>query len=161
MEYKIRSAEEKDIHSIYAQVYDLAKHQDMLHRLEYTEDSLKEFLFNNDSAPVVIVTEVEGIVIGFAIYSFININRIYNPSNALYIWELYVLPKYRNKKIGFGLFKELASIAHNNGCQRVEWWVVEGNDIAVDFYNKIGATELKEISIYRMAGSNLTNLLSS
>jgi ribosomal protein S18 acetylase RimI-like enzyme len=151
MEFKIRPLEITDIETIFHQIIDLATHQHIESRVVVTKESLQTLLFNNEvNAPKGIVAYNNSGILGFAVYSIINTNRIFNPTEGIYIEELYVKPEYRGKKIGLALFKQIAEISKLSGCKRLEWWVTKDNISAIEFYNKLGANLLEGILIYRL-----------
>lgn len=70
---------------------------------------------------------------------------------TLYLEDLFVLPEYRSRKAGYALFAEVFSEARRRGCGRMEWTVLEWNQLAIDFYRKLGAQHMKEWHLYRIA----------
>lgn len=78
---------------------------------------------------------------------------------TLYLEDLFVLPEFRNHKIGYMLFKEMVSEAHRRGCGRMEWMVLDWNQLAIDFYKRLGATYMREWNLYRLIRTDMENLL--
>jgi GNAT superfamily N-acetyltransferase len=70
---------------------------------------------------------------------------------TMYLEDLFVLPEYRSRKAGYALFGEVLSEARRRGCGRMEWTVLDWNQLAIDFYRKLGGRHLKEWHLYRIA----------
>ena len=80
---------------------------------------------------------------------------------TLYLEDLFVLPEYRSRKVGYALFTAMVGEAHRRGCGRMEWSVLDWNQLALDFYNRLGATHMKEWRVYRLVRSDMEKILSS
>ncbi len=78
---------------------------------------------------------------------------------TLYLEDLFVLPDYRNKKVGYALFTAMVDEAHRRGCGRMEWTVLDWNQLAIDFYNRLGATHMKEWQLYRLLRGDMEKIL--
>jgi GNAT superfamily N-acetyltransferase len=79
---------------------------------------------------------------------------------TLYLEDLFVLPEYRSRKVGYALFRAMVAEAYHRGCGRMEWMVLDWNRLAIDFYNRLGATHMKEWQLYRLLRADMENLLS-
>lgn len=79
---------------------------------------------------------------------------------TLYLEDLFVLPEYRSKGIGYTLFTALVREAHQRGCGRMEWAVLDWNRLAIDFYKNLGAKHMKEWQLYRLVRSDMEGILS-
>ena len=77
---------------------------------------------------------------------------------TLYLEDLFVLPDYRERGIGYALFRRIATEAYRRGCGRMEWAVLDWNQSAIEFYHKMGATYLKEWNIYRLTSIALEEI---
>jgi len=77
---------------------------------------------------------------------------------TLYLEDLFVLPEYRGQGIGLALLKELAAIALQSDCGRMEWSVLDWNTDAIGFYRKIGAVPMDEWTVYRLNTNGLQTL---
>jgi GNAT superfamily N-acetyltransferase len=85
---------------------------------------------------------------GFALY-FYNFST-WEAKPGIYLEDLFVLPEFRKYGIGRGLLKHLAELALEQDCTRLVWQVLDWNTLAIDFYERIGATHQKEWFTYRM-----------
>lgn len=80
---------------------------------------------------------------------------------TLYLEDIFVLPEYRGRKLGYLLFRHLAGEALRRGCGRMEWTVLDWNSPAIEFYRRLGATHMREWQLFRMVRTDLESLLSS
>ena len=150
-----RKAEETDCGLILRFIRALADYEKMLDEVVATEDLLRDWLFRKRSAEVLFACE-DGKEVGFALF-FHNFSTFVGRA-GLYLEDLYVLPEYRGNGYGKALLKQLASIAVERGCGRMEWVCLDWNRPSIDFYRSLGAQAMDEWTIYRLAGESLTNL---
>lgn len=150
-----RKAEETDCGLILRFIRALAAYEKMLDEVVATEDLLRDWLFRKHSAEVLFACE-DGKEVGFALF-FHNFSTFVGRA-GLYLEDLYVLPEYRGNGYGKALLKQLASIAVERGCGRMEWVCLDWNRPSIDFYRSLGAQAMDEWTIYRLAGESLTNL---
>lgn len=150
-----RKAEETDCGLILRFIRALADYEKMLDEVVATEDLLRDWLFRKHSAEVLFACE-DGKEVGFALF-FHNFSTFVGRA-GLYLEDLYVLPEYRGNGYGKALLKQLASIAAERGCGRMEWVCLDWNRPSIDFYRSLGAQAMDEWTIYRLAGESLTNL---
>ena len=98
----------------------------------------------------------EGKEVGFALF-FHNFSTFLGRA-GLYLEDLYVLPAYRGRGYGKALLKQLAAIAVERGCGRLEWWCLDWNQSSIDFYRAMGAQPMSDWTVYRLAGDTLHRL---
>ncbi len=77
---------------------------------------------------------------------------------TLYLEDLFVLPSARKQKVGFGLFRFLIALAVERGYGRMEWQVLNWNQLAIDFYERLGATRQQDWLPYRLTEAQLHDL---
>ncbi len=80
---------------------------------------------------------------------------------TLYLEDLFVLPEFRKQKVGHALFTAMVKEAHRRGCGRMEWMVLDWNQLAIDFYKGFGATHMKEWNLYRLVRSDMELMIGS
>lgn len=80
---------------------------------------------------------------------------------TLYLEDLFVLPEYRKQKIGCALFSAMVKEAHRRGCGRMEWAVLDWNQLAIDFYKRFGATHLNQWHTYRLTQREIERIGAS
>ena len=152
---EFRYAEEKDVPLILQFIKELADYEKMLDEVVATEALLKEWIFEKKKAEVIFAME-DGCEVGFALF-FHNFSTFLGRA-GIYLEDLYVKPEFRGKGYGKGLLKELARIAVERGCGRLEWWCLDSNHPSIDFYRSIGAVPMDEWTVYRITGDTLKNL---
>ena len=150
-----RLAEPEDAAQILQFIRDLADYEKMLDQVEATEELLKEWIFEKKKAEVIFVLE-DGKEAGFALF-FHNFSTFLGRA-GIYLEDLYVCPEYRKKGYGKALIRELARIAKERGCGRLEWWCLDWNQPSIDFYLAMGAEPMKDWTVYRVAGEALEKL---
>ena len=93
---------------------------------------------------------------GFALF-FHNFSTFLGRA-GLYLEDLYVRPEHRGKGYGKALFRQLAAIAEERGCGRLEWWCLDWNTPSIGFYKSLGAEAMEDWTVYRLAGQALRRL---
>lgn len=144
----IRKAEVSDIPAIIQMINELAEFEKLLHLVKTTEFDLKKVLFSENKFVEVLLAEYEGKIAGQALF-FKNFSTFIGKP-GIYLEDLYVKPEFRSKGIGKALLKKIIGLAKEREYGRVEWCVIDWNKPAIDFYNSIGAKELKEWNIFRL-----------
>ncbi|MBM3795603.1 MAG: GNAT family N-acetyltransferase [Acidobacteria bacterium] len=76
----------------------------------------------------------------------------------IYLQDLFVKPELRGHGIGKALLAQLAHIAEERGCGRIEWSVLNWNEPAIAFYKSLGATPQNEWTVFRLPGDAITRL---
>ena len=150
-----RTAERKDVALILEFISELADYEKMLDEVVATPELLEKWIFDERKAEVVFAVE-EGREGGFALF-FHNFSTFLGRA-GIYLEDLYVRPEFRGKGYGKALVRELARIAVERGCGRLEWWCLDWNKPSIDFYLSLGAEPMKDWTVYRIAGQALTDL---
>ncbi len=103
-----------------------------------------------------LLAEVDGVVVGFALY-FYNYST-WRGRPGLYLEDLFVEPARRGRGLGRRLLARLAAIAVDRGCARMEWMVLDWNAPAIAVYEAIGARPVAGWTTYRLTGAALERL---
>jgi GNAT superfamily N-acetyltransferase len=77
---------------------------------------------------------------------------------TLYLEDIFVLPEHRGRKAGLALFLHCARIARERGCGRMDWTVLHWNELAIEFYRRLGAAHLHEWQLYRLTRAQIEAL---
>lgn len=149
----IRKATEKDIPIIKSFIEGLAEYEKMEDECHVSENRLEQYLFGDEVYAHVLIAEYNGIPAGFSLYFFNFSTFLVKP--GLYLEDLFVLPDFRGKGIGSALLKQLAVIAREKKCGRMEWAVLDWNKPAMDIYDNMGAKPQGEWITYRLTGKAL------
>ena len=153
---EIKKAEASDTPLILEFIQSLAEYERLLDSCVATEEKLRATLFSANPAAEVIIARVDGNPMGFALF-FHNYST-FLAQRGIYLEDLFVKPEARGKGVGFALLSALARIAAERGCGRLEWAVLDWNQLAIDFYKRIGAVPLHDWTVFRMTGESLTSL---
>ena len=154
-ELTFRYAERNDVGKILYFIRELALYEKMLDDVIATEDILEEWIFEKKKAEVIFACE-DGKEVGFALF-FHNFSTFLGRA-GIYLEDLFVIPEYRGKGYGKALLKQLAHIAVERGCGRLEWSCLDWNKPSIDFYLSMGAVPMNEWTVYRVTGETLKNM---
>ena len=149
---EIRVATKDDVALILRFIQELADYENMSDQVVADEALLREWIFEKKKAEVLFAVE-DGKEVGFALF-FHNFSTFLGRA-GIYLEDLYVSPEYRGRGHGKGLLRELARIAVERGCGRLEWSCLDWNQPSIDFYLSLGAERMDEWTVYRMAGERL------
>lgn len=154
--FAIRRADQDDVPLILSFIRELAEYEKLLDEVVATEETLKESLFGERPVAEVVIGEWEEEPVAFALF-FHNFSTFLGRP-GLYLEDLFVKPEMRGKGIGKLLLSYLADLARERNCGRLEWWVLDWNEAAIEFYCSIGAVAMNEWTVYRVTGGALERL---
>lgn len=152
---EIRFAERKDVGEILNFIRLLADYEGMLSEVVAEEKTLEYWLFDQKKAEVIFAAE-DGEKVGFALF-FHNFSTFLGRA-GIYLEDLFVKPEYRGRGYGKALLRELACIAVERGCGRLEWWCLDWNQPSIGFYKAMGAVPMDDWTVYRITGDTLAKL---
>ena len=121
-----------------------------------TESDLESTLFGTRPAAEVLIAYLRGEPAGFALF-FHNYST-WLGKKGLFLEDLFVRPPARKHGVGYALFRELARIAVERDCGRMDWSVLDWNELAISFYRRIGARSMDEWMTFRLTGPSLRKL---
>jgi len=156
MSLTIRNADERDTSLILSFIQELAEYERLAHEVDATEADLATALFGSNPRVFADIAEWEGRPAGFALW-FYNFST-FRGRHGIYLEDLFVRPEFRSKGIGRALLKHLARRCLAEGLPRLEWWVLDWNDPALNFYRSIGALPMDEWTVQRVTGAALAKL---
>ena len=149
----IRPADEADLQAIVHLIEGLAEYEQLTHLLAVTPEKLRPHLFGDKPVAEALLAERDGRAIGFALF-FTNFST-FLAQPGLYLEDLFVEPEHRGVGAGKALLTRLAQEAVTRGCGRFEWSVLDWNESAIGFYERMGATVMPEWRICRVTGDAL------
>jgi GNAT superfamily N-acetyltransferase len=149
----IRPAKPADTTTICQLIRDLAEYERLAHLVVLTEDRLRDHLFGPRPYAEVLLAEEDGEVVGFALF-FHNYSTFLGQP-GFYLEDLFVKPPHRGKGHGKALLCELARLAVERGCGRLDWSVLDWNEPSIAFYRSLGAEPKNEWTVYRLTGEAL------
>ena len=156
MEHSYRFAVREDVPLILTMIRELADYEGLLPEVVATEAVLEEWLFDRRGAEVLFALAPDGAEVGFALF-FHNFSTFLG-RGGVYLEDLYVRPEHRGRGYGKGLIRQLARIAKERGCGRLEWWCLDSNTPSIDFYLSLGAEPMRDWTVYRLTGETLARL---
>jgi GNAT superfamily N-acetyltransferase len=156
MNLVIRPGEKADVPVIARLIRELARFEKLEHEVTMTEELLSVNLFGPHRYAETLIAEDAGNPIGFALFFHTFSTFLGKP--GLYLEDLFVIPEQRSHGVGRALLRQLARIALERGCGRLEWAVLNWNRDAIKFYERLGARPNSEWTVYRLAGEALTSL---
>lgn len=152
----IRNATKEDTTILLHFIKALAEYEKLLHEVVADENTIGKWLFCDAPKAYAIIVEWDGRPIGFALY-FYNFSTFLGKA-GIYIEDVFIEPEYRGKGAGKAVFQYMARKAVAEGCGRLEWWVLDWNQPAIDFYTSIGARPMDEWTVQRVDGDALIKL---
>jgi GNAT superfamily N-acetyltransferase len=176
---KIRPAVPADIPIIAELIRALADYERLAHEVALNEDALHAHLFGAHPYAEVLLAEDEEArapadkgarapspatrassassrVVGFALFFHTYSTFLGKP--GIWLEDLFVRPEHRGRGYGRALLAELAQIAVERGCARLEWSVLDWNESSINFYRALGAAPMDEWTTYRLTGDALDDL---
>ena len=156
MALSIRPAEPADVPVVAGLIRQLARFEKLEHEVVLTEELLKAGLFGARPYAEAVLAEEDGQAIGFALFYHNFSTFLARP--GMYLEDLFLLPDHRGRGVGRALLAHLARSAVERGCGRLEWAVLNWNQEAVRFYERLGARPNSEWTVYRLTGEALRAL---
>ena len=152
----IRTANPSDLPLIAALIRELAEYEHLAHEVRFDEAALGGYLFGPRPMAEVLIAELDGLAVGFALF-FHNFST-FEGRPGIYLEDLYVRPEARRHGLGRALLAHLAALAVERGCARLEWWVLNWNAPSIAFYKTLGARPMDEWTVMRVDGEALSKL---
>jgi GNAT superfamily N-acetyltransferase len=145
-----------DVPEILRMIRALSVYEKLEHQVVATEAGLRESLFGARPVAEVVFARVDGANVGFALF-FHNYSTFLG-QKGLYLEDLFVAPEHRGRGYGEQLLAHLAARARERGCGRLEWCVLDWNEPAIGFYQKLGAVPMSDWTVFRLTGEPLDQL---
>jgi GNAT superfamily N-acetyltransferase len=123
-----------------------------------TEESLRDALFGEAPAAHLLLAFVDGAPIAYATYFFTFATMV--GKRGLWLDDLFVTPAIRGEGVGKAVMAHLGDVAIRRQCSRLEWMVLDWNEAAIAFYERLGATLLPDWRICRPEEAQLPGLAS-
>lgn len=155
--FHIRRATASDAETILGFIRELAIYEREPDAVETSVEVLRDQL-NSESPPFECLLAVsdespEPEALGFALF-FANYST-WRGAPGIHLEDLFVPERHRKQGIGGALLRAIAALAVERGCARMEWAVLDWNQLAIDFYENIGAVALGEWTTMRLTGAAL------
>jgi ribosomal protein S18 acetylase RimI-like enzyme len=137
MGISIRSIELKDLPTLVELLREFAEFEDLIDYHQVTEERLFAAMFDSNAVVEGLMVLDGDLPVGYALYypSFSS----FRGQRGLYLEDIYINEKYRGHGIGERLVRKVAGIAAARGCERLDFLVLEWNERAIKFYERLGA----------------------
>ncbi|MDZ4874333.1 MAG: hypothetical protein CLLPBCKN_003729 [Chroococcidiopsis cubana SAG 39.79] len=156
LNFEMRFAEPDDVPLVLQFIKELAEYEQLSHEVVATEAILRESLFGDRKGAEVILGYYQKQPVSFALF-FHNFSTFLGRA-GIYLEDLYVKPEMRGRGIGRVMLSYLAYLAQERNCGRLEWWVLDWNETAINFYQKLGAVPMNEWTVFRVTDRSLIDL---
>jgi GNAT superfamily N-acetyltransferase len=155
----IRLAKPEDATAFLRLINALADYEKLTRPDAAAQERLVRDGFGENPRFTALLAESGGMAVGYAIFFETYSSFLALPT--LFLEDIFVLSEYRSQKAGYLLFLECVKEAHQRGCGRMEWMVLDWNQLAINFYDRLGACRLKEWLPYRLVREEMESLLKS
>ncbi len=154
-ELTIRPALDTDVETIFELIVELATYEKLADQVSGSAEILRRELFEARTAEA-LIAEIEGEAAGYALIcgSF----STFECRAGIWIEDIYVRPQSRKGGVGRALFARIAALAIERDWPRIEWAALDWNDLALDFYDGLGAERLDQWRMLRLDGDALERL---
>ena len=156
---RVRPAKPRDVPAIASLIRGLAKYERLIRGCRTDLRRLRRHGFGSHRYFQSLLVTRTGRPIGFAVYYFTYSTFTCRP--VLFIEDLFVLPEERGAGAGVALMKALARVAVRKGCRQMEWIVLDWNEPAIRFYQRLGARLDRSWALTRLTGPSLRRLATS
>ncbi len=157
--FEIRPARVEDVPVILGLIRELATYERAPDEVTATEEQLVDVLFGEKPVPEVLLAFEGRSPVGFAVFFHNFSTWLGRP--GLYLEDLFVKPDKRGKGYGRALLVDLAKVARDRGCGRMEWAVLDWNEAAIKFYRSLGAKPMEEWTVFRLTRDGIAKLAQS
>ena len=150
---RLRAATAGDVEQIHAMIVELATYEHSADQVTGTVEQLARSLFGPHPSAEAMIAEIGEATAGFAL--FYTSFSTWECLPGIWLEDLFVRPEHRRAGVGALLLAELARLTVARGCTRLEWNALDWNQLALDFYEKLGAKRLPEWDLHRLDGDAL------
>lgn len=153
---RIEKATEKDVSLVLEFIVELAEYEKLSESLTATEELLRISLFGPKPFAEAIIAYYHDKPVAYAVYFFTY--STFSARPGIYLEDIYVRPSYRGSGVGRQLFTFLTQEAVERGCARLELSVLNWNEGAIRFYEKLNAKPINEWTVFRLAEPKMHQL---
>ncbi|MEM9695611.1 MAG: GNAT family N-acetyltransferase [Myxococcota bacterium] len=152
----IRFATPGDAPTLLSFIRALAEYEREPAAVEVDEPTLRAQLGADPPPFECLIASLEDVPVGISLF-FHNYST-WRGRRGLHLEDLFVLPEHRGRGVGFALLKELARLAVERDCARMEWAVLTWNEPAIRFYESLGANIMDGWRTFRLTDDALQRL---
>jgi GNAT superfamily N-acetyltransferase len=152
----ITPATEADVPVILSLIRGLAEYEKLSDRCVATEAGLSGTLFGERPYAEALIARLGDVPVGYAL--FFHSYSTFQARPGIYLEDIFVLPEHRGRGAGKALLSEVARVARDRNCARMEWSVLDWNTPAIEFYQRVGADVMPDWRICRMSPTQIAAL---
>lgn len=156
---RIKQATQEDVPLLLSFISELAQYEEALDRVSATEEGLRATLFGSRPYAEGVIAYEDNEPVAFALYFFSYTS--FSALPGLYLEDIFVRPAARGSGIGRELFAFLAQKAIERNCARIEWSVLNWNESAIRFYEKLGAEPVRDWTVFHLSRDLLDQLTTT
>jgi GNAT superfamily N-acetyltransferase len=155
---RVRAAVPGDVAQIYDLIVALAVYEREPDAVTGTHEMLADGLFGPRPSAEALIAEIDGEAAGFAVFH--GTFSTWECLPGIWLEDLFVPESQRRSGAGLALLSRLAQLALERGCNRVEWHALDWNELALGFYERLGAERMSEWELHRLTGDALAQVAS-
>lgn len=153
---RVRAGTIEDIPFVFDGIRALAEFEGLTHEFQGSEERLRAHLFGSPCCAELLIGEASGARVGYALFFTTYSTFLTRP--GLFLEDIYVVPEARRHGVARGILEELARLAVERRCGRLEWSVLDWNRTAITLYESVGAVPVRGWTSYRLDGTALATL---
>ncbi len=150
---RVRAATPDDVAQIHAFIVELAVYEREPDGVTGTPEMLAEALFGPRPSAEALIAELDGEAVGFAVFH--GTFSTWECLPGIWLEDLFIPERHRRAGAGRALLSYLAALALERGCPRLEWVALDWNELALGFYERVGAERLSDWELHRLTGDAL------
>lgn len=154
--FVIGAAVPSDVTVVLSLIKELAAYERLADQVVTTEKDIRNALFSDQPIAEVVIGRYDDEPVGFALFFHSFSTFLGRP--GLYLEDLYVRDAFRGRGFGRRLLAHVARLAVDRQCGRMEWSVLDWNELAIQFYRRVGAVPMDGWVVYRLTGRALEQL---
>jgi len=141
MTISVRKGVKSDLSAALELIKELALYENAPDEVIVTIEDMERDGFGEDPVFYFFVAEVEGEIVGISLY-YVKYSTW--KGKCIFLEDIIVTEQYRKQGVGKKLFDEVVKVSKEKNVQRLEWQVLEWNEPAIRFYEKINSNLDKE-----------------
>jgi GNAT superfamily N-acetyltransferase len=154
----IRAATEADVADIHRLVYGLAVYEKLADKFTASVADYRRALFGPTPRIHALVAQPLGAPRPVGVALFYYTFSTFKPYVGMFLEDLFVEEAHRGQGLGLGLLRALARLAVAEGCERIDWHVLNWNTPSIGFYAGLGATAMTDWHVRQLQGDALRAL---
>jgi len=141
MTISVRKGLKSDLSAALALIKELALYENAPDEVIVTIEDMERDGFGGNPVFNFFVAEVDGKIVGISLY-YVKYSTW--KGKCIFLEDIIVTEQYRKHGIGKKLFDEVVRVSKEQNVQRLEWQILDWNEPAIRFYEKINSNLNKE-----------------